>query len=187
MKLANKVAVITGAGSGQGKAAALLFASEGAAIAAVDIDEAAAQRTAREIAEHGGRSFGLRADVSQQQDSAAMVAQTIERFGQIDVLYNNAGIEGDVKADPLSVENFDHVLAVNLRGAFLAMHHTLPHMVKRRSGAVINISSIAAITAIPGGPGYAVSKAGLVALTRVTGVMYAPYNIRINLYIARTG
>jgi NAD(P)-dependent dehydrogenase (short-subunit alcohol dehydrogenase family) len=112
-----------------------------------------------------------------------MVAATIERFGQIDVLYNNAGIEGDIKADPLSVENFDHVLAVNLRGAFLAMHYTLPHMVKRRTGAVINVSSIAAITAIPGGPGYAVSKAGLIALTRVTGVMYAPHNIRINCIV----
>ncbi len=183
MKLANKVALITGAGSGQGKAVALLFASEGAAIAAVDIDEAAADQTAQEIARHEGRCVGLRADVSRQGDCEAMVAATIERFGQIDVLYNNAGIEGDIKADPLSVENFDHVLAVNLRGAFLAMHYTLPHMVKRRTGVVINVSSIAAITAIPGGPGYAVSKAGLIALTRTTGVMYAPHNIRINCIV----
>jgi len=180
MKPANKVALITGAGSGQGKAVAMLFANEGAAIAAVDIDEGAARQTAAEIAGLEGRSIALRADVSQDQDCAAMVAATLERFGQIDVLYNNAGIEGDIKADALSVENFDHVLAVNLRGAFLAMHYTIPHMVKRRSGVVINVSSIAAITAIPGPPGYAVSKAGLIALTRTTGVMYARDNIRIN-------
>ncbi len=183
MKLADKVALITGAGSGQGKAVALLFASEGAAVAAVDIDEAAANATARQIAQGEGRALAIRADVSNDRDCAAMVAAAVERFGQIDVLYNNAGIEGDVQADPLNVENFDRVLAVNLRGAFLAMHHTLPHMVRRRSGVVINISSIAAITAIPGGPGYAVSKAGLIALTRVTGVMYAPHNIRINCIV----
>jgi len=180
MKLANKVALITGAGSGQGRAASLLFSGEGAAIAAVDIDAESAIATAAEIQRRGGRAFGMRADVSKEADAERMVATTIERFGQIDVLYNNAGIEGDVSADFFDLENFDRVMGVNLRGAVLAMKYAIPHMIKRGSGAVINTSSIAAIMGFPGGLPYAASKAGIVAITRVAGMVYAPHGIRIN-------
>ncbi len=161
MKLANKVALITGAGSGQGRAASLLFAGEGAAIAAVDVDGESAIATANEIEARGGRAFGVRADVSKEADAERMVAATIERFGQLDILYNNAGIEGDVSADLFDLDNYDRVMGVNLRGAVLG-------------------SSIAAIMGFPGGMPYAASKAGIVALTRVAGMVYAPHNIRIN-------
>jgi NAD(P)-dependent dehydrogenase (short-subunit alcohol dehydrogenase family) len=180
MKLANKVALITGAGSGQGRAASLLFAGEGAAIAAVDIDGESAIATANEIEARGGRAFGMRADVSKEADAERMVAAAIERFGQLDILYNNAGIEGDVSADLFDLDNYDRVMGVNLRGAVLGMKYAIPHMVKRGSGAVINTSSIAAIMGFPGGMPYAASKAGIVALTRVAGMVYAPHNIRIN-------
>ena len=181
MKLANKVALITGAGSGMGRAAALLFAQEGARIAALDIDERSAAQTARDIETAGGKAFGMRADVSKKEDAQAMVAAAVEKLGALNILYNNAGIEGESNwMAEMSEEAFDRVIAVNLRGVWLGMKYALPHMVKNGGGAIINTASIAGMVAIRGATAYCAAKAGVIALTRVAALEYGRYNIRVN-------
>ncbi len=130
MKLANKVALITGAASGMGKSAALIFAKEGAKVAAVDIDAQQVQQTASEITQSGGQALALRADVSKSEDVQKMIDETVAHFGGLNIVYNNAGIEG--KAEPivkLADEDFDRVIAINLRGVWLGMKHAIPHMI----------------------------------------------------------
>jgi NAD(P)-dependent dehydrogenase (short-subunit alcohol dehydrogenase family) len=181
MKLANKIALITGAGSGMGRAASLLFAKEGARIACADIDEKGAQETARMIEADGGKAFAVRSDVSKSADAEAMVAATLETFGAPNVLYNNAGIEG--VSDFLALmkeEDFDRVIAINLRGVFLGMKYALPHLIKAGGGSIINQASIAGMVAVRGGAAYSASKAGVIALTRVAALEYGRYNIRVN-------
>ena len=181
MKLADKVALITGAGSGMGRAGALMFALEGAKVAAADIDERAAARTALEIEAGGGTAIGIGADVSKSESAQSMVAATVERFGAPDILYNNAGIEGDSAfMTQLGEEAFDRVIAVNLRGVWLGMKYALPHMMKKGGGSVINVASVAGMVAIRGATAYCASKAGVIALTRVAALEYARYNIRAN-------
>ncbi len=181
MKLASKVALITGAGSGMGKATALLFAGEGAKVAAVDIDDAAAHATVKEIRSSGGEAIARRADVAKSDDTQRMVEATVERLGPPNVLYNNAGIEGESAfMAQMSEAAFDRVIAINLRGVFLGMKYVLPHMVKLGGGTIINQASIAGMIAIRGGAAYCAAKAGVIALTRVAALEYGRYNIRVN-------
>jgi NAD(P)-dependent dehydrogenase (short-subunit alcohol dehydrogenase family) len=181
MKLKGKVALITGAGSGMGKATALLFANEGAKVAAADISEAAVESAVREIRQAGGEAIALRADVAKSEDVQRMVAATIERLGAPNVLYNNAGIEGESNfMAEMSEAAFDKVIAINLRGVFLGMKYVLPHMVKLGVGSIINQASIAGMVAIRGGAAYSAAKAGVIALTRVAALEYGRYNIRVN-------
>lgn len=181
MKLANKIAMITGAGSGMGKAAAILFAKEGARVAAVDVNEAQAKETAATIAAAGGHAVAIRADVSKSDDARRMVEETAAKFGPPAVVYNNAGIEGDSNyIANMTEEQFDRVIAINLRGVFLGMKYALPHMVKAGGGSIINQASIAGMVAIKGGAAYSASKAGVIALTRVAALEYGRYNIRVN-------
>src|SRR5579863_9444998 len=124
MKLANKIALITGAGSGMGRVAALLFAQEGAKIAAIDVDEKAAQETARMIETSGGKAIAVKADVSKSADAQAMVAATVERLGVPHIVYNNAGIEGVSNfLAQMPEEDFDRVISINLRGVWLGMKY----------------------------------------------------------------
>ena len=181
MKLANKIALITGAGSGMGRAASLLFAKEGARIACADIDEKGAQETARMIEADGGKAFAVRSDVSKSADAEAMVAATLEKFGAPNVVYNNAGIEG--VSDFLALmkeDDFDRVIAINLRGVFLGMKFSLPHMVKNGGGSIINTASIAGLVGLKSAAAYCAAKAGVIALTRVAALEYGRYNIRVN-------
>src|SRR5260370_15862847 len=181
MKLANKIALITGAGSGMGRAASLLFAKEGARIACADIDEKGAQETARMIEADGGEVFAVKSDVSKSADAEAMVAATLEKLGALNVLYNNAGIEG--VSDFLALmkeEDFDRVIAINLRGVFLGMKYSLPHMVKNGGGSIINTASIAGLVGLKNAAAYCAAKAGVIALTRVAALEYGRYNIRVN-------
>jgi NAD(P)-dependent dehydrogenase (short-subunit alcohol dehydrogenase family) len=181
MKLKGKVALITGAGSGMGKATALLFASEGAKVAAADISEAAVESAVREIRQAGGEAIAIGADVAKSEDVQRMVAATVERLGAPNVLYNNAGIEGESNfMAEMSEAAFDKVIAINLRGVFLGMKYVLPHMVKLGAGSIINQASIAGMIAIRGGAAYSASKAGVIALTRVAALEYGRYNIRVN-------
>ena len=181
MKLAGKVALITGAGSGMGRAAAILFAKEGARVAVIDIDQASAADTAGQIASQGGKACAIRADVSKTEDAKAMVEATIKNFAVPNVLYNNAGIEGEGGfLAQLSEEGFDRVIAINLRGVWLGMKHALPHMVKNGGGSIINTASIAGMVAVKGAAAYCAAKAGVIALTRVAAMEYGRYNIRVN-------
>jgi 3-oxoacyl-[acyl-carrier protein] reductase len=181
MKLANKVAIITGAGSGMGKTAAKLFAAEGAKIAAADITEGPVKETVAEITKAGGEALAIRADVSKAPDVKRMVDEAIAKFGTLDIIYNNAGIEGDSAfLSNMTEEQFDRVIAINLRGVFLGMKFALPHMMKARSGSIINTASIAALVAIKGSTAYAAAKAGVIAMTRVAALEYGRYNIRVN-------
>jgi 3-oxoacyl-[acyl-carrier protein] reductase len=181
MKLANKVTLITGAGSGMGKSAALIFAQEGAKVAAIDINEAQVKETADEIAKNGGSAIALRADVSKTEDVKRVVDETVAKFGGLNVLYNNAGIEGESNfVSNMTEEQFDRVIAINLRGVFLGMKYALPHLVKAGGGSIINQASIAGLIAVRGGAAYAAAKAGVIALTRVGAIEYGRYNIRVN-------
>jgi 3-oxoacyl-[acyl-carrier protein] reductase len=181
MKLANKVALITGAGSGMGKSAALIFAREGAKVAAIDINEAQVKETAGEIAKNGGDAIALRADVSNSEDVKRVVDETVAKFGGLNIVYNNAGIEGESNfLSNMTEEQFDRVIAINLRGVFLGMKYALPHLVKAGGGSIINQASIAGLIAVRGGAAYAAAKAGVIALTRVGALEYGRYNIRVN-------
>lgn len=181
MKLANKVAIITGAGSGMGKCAALLFASEGAKIAAADITEGPVKETVSEITKNGGQAIAIHADVSKAPDVERMVNETVAKLGPPNVLYNNAGIEGDSAfLSNMTEAQFDRVIAINLRGVFLGMKYALPHMVKLGGGSIINTASIAGLVAIKGSTAYSAAKAGVIAMTRVAALEYGRYNIRVN-------
>jgi NAD(P)-dependent dehydrogenase (short-subunit alcohol dehydrogenase family) len=181
MKLANKVALITGAGSGIGQAAARLFASEGASVAVMDFNEAAAIGTANEITAQGGKALAIAGDVSLEADVRRMVEETVARFGRLDVLYNNAGTVNQpmTQMAELSVEHYDRVMAVNARSVYLGIKHAIPHM-KREGGSIINTASQAAFMAIIGGASYCASKAAVVGLTRVAALEYAQFKIRVN-------
>jgi NAD(P)-dependent dehydrogenase (short-subunit alcohol dehydrogenase family) len=181
MKLAAKVALITGAGSGMGRAAALLFAREGAKVAAVDIDEESARHTADMIKREGGEALAMRADVSRAADAQAMCERASRELGGVNVLYNNAGIEGEGGfLAQLSEEAFDRVIAINLRGVWLGMKYALPQMISHGGGSVINTASIAGLVAVRGAAAYCAAKAGVIALTRVAALEYGRYNIRVN-------
>jgi NAD(P)-dependent dehydrogenase (short-subunit alcohol dehydrogenase family) len=180
MRLANKVALITGAAMGMGEAAARLFAAQGAAVAVLDINEEGAQAAARRIADAGGRSFAIRADVSDETDVKAAVDATVVKFGKLDILYNNAGI--DIEHAPTadySSELFDRTIAINLRGVFLGMKYALAQMVGR-GGSIVNTASVVAFKAMPGGVAYCASKAAVVAMTQVAAVEYGPQKVRVN-------
>src|SRR5579862_8358824 len=181
MKLANKVALITGAGAGMGLAAALMFAGEGAAVAAVDINQSSAAETASRIAARGGRAAGIRADVSMAADIKEMFARTVKEFGRLDIVYNNAAIiEEQTQLSEFDDDDFDRVIAVNLRGVYLGMKYALPHLIAAGGGSIINTGSIAGFTSFRGTPAYTAAKAGVVALTRVAGLQWARHNIRVN-------
>ncbi len=185
-RLKDKIAIVTGAGTsgpgmGNGKAAALLFAREGATVVAVDRNEQAAEQTAEEIATETGRAIAIAADVSSDRDVRRTVDTTVERFGRIDVLHNNVGIE--IPGDPVSTteEDWDRVHAVNLKSVFLLGKHVIPHMQRQGGGAIVNVSSVASVRWSPVPYfSYHTSKAALNHLTRVVARQYAAEGIRCN-------
>ncbi|MGO9058674.1 MAG: SDR family NAD(P)-dependent oxidoreductase [Candidatus Binataceae bacterium] len=181
MKLANKVAVITGAGSGMGKAAALLFAAEGAAVTTVDINLAAASETAGEIKASGGRAIAIGANVSKSAEVKGMFEQAVSQFGHLDIVYNNAGvIEDHDLLHEIGDDEFERVLQVNLQGVFFGIKYAIPHLIKAGGGAIINTASVGGLKAFTGKPAYTASKAAVIALTQVAGMQYGRHNIRIN-------
>jgi len=181
MKLANKVAIVTGAGRGIGKATALTLAREGANVVVNDIDGKAAQQVATEIESMGRQALAIKADVSQSKEVNRMIQSTLEKFGRVDILVNNAGIIRRGSTENLSEEEWDRVLSVNLKGAFNCCKAVIGVMKKQRSGKIVNISSIAGkMGDIASAPCYGASKAGMACLAKSLARELAPYGINVN-------
>lgn len=179
-RLQDKIALITGAAAGIGLATARLFLEEGARVAIVDLKQDDLDKAADSLSGLG-EVLTIAADVSSQDDTRAYVDKTVERFGRIDVFFNNAGIEG--KVAPLvdqKISDFDRVMAVNVRGAFLGLQHVLPVMTARGAGSVINMSSIAGLKGSPNVAPYITSKHAVVGLTRAAAIEVAPAGVRVN-------
>jgi NAD(P)-dependent dehydrogenase (short-subunit alcohol dehydrogenase family) len=183
MRLSGKVSIITGAGGGMGRVAALRFGAEGSKVVVADSNEAAAGETAAQIVAAGGEAVPIRVDVSLEPDAKRMADLAVERFGRIDVLYNNAGImpEADHSVLDTPVEAWDQVMAVNVRGVYLACKHAIPRMIENGSGSIINVSSFVALLgcSVPQ-DAYTASKGAVLALTRSLAVQFAPRGIRTN-------
>jgi NAD(P)-dependent dehydrogenase (short-subunit alcohol dehydrogenase family) len=178
-RLDGKICVITGAGGGMGREAAILFSEEGASVCAADVDLEAAERTAGDARD----AFAQHVDVGDEASVEAMMTATSERYGGIDVLYNNAGISPNDDASVLdtSVEAWDRVQAVNTRGVFLCCKHGIPHLQRRGGGSVINVASFVAIVgAATSQISYTASKGAVLSMTRELAVQFARENIRVN-------
>lgn len=183
MRLVNKVALITGAGSGIGRETALLFAAEGAAVAAVDMNEAAVAAVAAEINESGGRAVAIAADISDAASCEQMVAATEQEFGRLDVLFNNAGIMLSADGDAVSTDEdvWDKTMAVNAKGVYLGCKYGIPAMLRSGGGSVINTASfVAVVGAATPQLAYTASKGAVLALTRELAVVHAREGIRVN-------
>ena len=181
MTLKGKVALVTGGGSGIGKATCLAFANAGARVFTVDIDMDAAIATRDEIRASGGEAEACRADVSQAPDVQAYVSKAIRQFGNIDCFFNNAGIEGIVApTSEYPEELFERVIAINLMGAFLGLKYVLAHMVARGSGSIINAGSVAGVVGAPGLCAYSASKHAILGLTRTAAAEVGRSGVRVN-------
>ena len=179
MRLENKVAIVTGAGKGIGSGIAKVFSKEGAKVVVVDWDEEAGKKTAEEIRQSGGDALFVNCDVSNEEQVKAMVQATLDKYGRIDVLVNNAGIGVYKPVLEATSDDWDHCLAVNLKGVFLCSKYTIPHMQAVGKGAIVNISSVHAHATVNGVAPYAASKGGITALTRNMAIDYGPA-IRVN-------
>jgi len=180
-RLDGKVCVITGAGGGMGRDAAQLFTEEGAKVCAADVDAAAAQETAASCGD--GSAFAQQVDVADEQSVAAMMQATVEHFGGIDVLYNNAGISpaDDASVLDTNVDAWDRVQAVNTKGVFLCCKHGIPHLLERGGGSVINVASFVAIVgAATSQISYTASKGAVLSMTRELAVQFARQGVRVN-------
>jgi NAD(P)-dependent dehydrogenase (short-subunit alcohol dehydrogenase family) len=185
-RLEGKVCVITGAGSGIGRASALLFAREGANVIVADVDRAGADETVKQIHAAGGTASVIIADVTEPAAAQRLADETAQAQGRIDVLFNNAGISGVGTAHDTSVELWDKVMAVNVRGVFLVSKFVVPHMIQKKKGSIINMSSTIAEIGLAQRASYAASKGAVLALTRAMQVDYAPFGIRVNALLPGT-
>jgi 3-oxoacyl-[acyl-carrier protein] reductase len=180
MKLKDKVALITGAGSGIGQATALLFAREGARVAVVDVREEAAKATAQEIERAGGQALALRADVSRAADNQAAVEQTVARWGRLDVFYANAGVpERPTPIEDVDEATFDRIMAVNVKGPFLGAKYAVPVMKRQRSGVILITGSTSAVRPRPGVQCYSASKGAAHVMAKSLALELAPFGVRV--------
>ncbi len=181
MRLKDKVAIITGGGSGFGEVTGRLFAREGAAVMLADINSAAARAVAESIQAEGGKASWAETNVSSSESAAALVEKTLAHFGQVDILFNNAGIEGFGSVIDTEEATWERIFAVHVRGAFLCSKYTIPAMIKRgKGGSVINVSSVAGLVGLQNMAAYSAAKGAIISLTRSMAADFARYNIRVN-------
>ena len=185
MRLHGKVAFITGAGMGQGREGALLFAKERARVAVADVNGDAATETARLIAQAGGEALAVVGNVGVERDVERMIRETVARFGALHILYNNAGVlwkDVDRSVLETSEESWDRVQAINLKGPFFVAKHGIPHLVRAGGGSIINVGSVSALCGFTvAQDSYTSSKGALIALTRSLAIQFARQNVRCNI------
>lgn len=180
MRLQDKVAIVTGAASGIGKGTAILLAEEGAKVVGADIDGAGGASTAEIIKQKGGEAMFIRTDVTKADQVCKLVEKAIQTHGQIDVLVSNVGVVLGNPVTEVSEEEWDYVMAVNLKSMFLCCKYTIPHMQKRNKGSIVLMSSANGVIAEPCLASYCATKAGIIGLTRSIATDYGRYNIRVN-------
>lgn len=180
MTLKDNVAIITGAASGIGKATSLVFAREGAKVLCADINAEGAEATARQIADTGGEAASFEVDVAEEPQVKAMIADAVSRWGRLDTIYNNAGIGTGGPVTQMSVEEWDRMHSINLRGVFLGTKHAIPEMRNAGGGSIINISSIAGLVGSALAAAYGASKGAVRLFTKATAIQYARDGIRAN-------
>lgn len=180
MRVEDKVAFITGAGSGLGRASALRFAEEGAKVVVADLDETAARQVADEVGAAGGSATSVRVDVTSFTSTESAVAAAVETYGRIDIAFANAGVGGNGNAHDLDEEQWDRVVGVNLKGVWLTARHVLPIMQVQGSGSLINQASMGGMVGINGIFPYTAAKGGVISMTKQMAIAYGPEGIRVN-------
>ena len=186
MRLKGKVAIVTGGAMGIGEAYSVGIAKEGAGVTVADVDVKAGERVVAEITKAGGKALFVKTDVSRKADVEKMVAETVKQFGGLDILVNNAAILFTAPVLETTEEMWDKLLAVNVKGSFFCAAAAAREMIKRKSGKIINISSIAAIGGQAGLSGYSSTKGAVLTMTRVFALELAPHNIQVNAILPGT-
>lgn len=180
MRLARKVALITGAGAGIGRSTALLFAEEGAKVVAQDLKAAAAEETVQLITKAGGEAVAIGGDVTSRADAEAMVRKAVESYGRLDVLFNNAGIWRGGTILDISEEDWDRTMDVNVKGIYLVSRYAVQQMMRQEGGSIINAASVAALRGSPMSAAYNASKGAVLLLTKCMALDFGRYGIRVN-------
>jgi NAD(P)-dependent dehydrogenase (short-subunit alcohol dehydrogenase family) len=180
MRLQSKVAVITGSGGAIGSVTAKRFTREGAKVVITDFNVEGGQKTVKDIKDHGGEAIFIEADITKVSECEKIIRTTVDTFGRVDVLFNNAGIDLVKMMHECTEEDYDQVVDIHLKGSFFCSRYALPEMMKQGGGSIINMGSIAGLIGYEKVPTYCAAKGGIVNLTRYIALEYARYNIRCN-------